>query len=136
MSFPSNCTLPASGRSSKVIRRAVVVFPDPLSPTSPSISPLRTQNDTLSTACTDPASFLPRSLSKNDLSRGKCFFNATTSSNASSFMCTRSTNLLPPKTGYEVASLDFYESWFFSATDFHHMFTQWIESATRYGIQE
>src|SRR2546428_8711652 len=86
MSFPSNCTLPESGRSSKVIRRAVVVFPDPLSPTSPSISPLRTQNETLSTACTDPASFLPRSLSKNDLSRGKCFFKPVTSSNTSSFI--------------------------------------------------
>src|SRR5512132_332319 len=32
--------------------RAVVVFPQPVSPTSPSVSPRRTSNETPSTACT------------------------------------------------------------------------------------
>src|SRR5215467_11348562 len=49
-SLPSNRTVPAVGRYSCSKHRPVVVFPHPLSPTSPSVSPRRTTKLTSSTA--------------------------------------------------------------------------------------
>ena len=49
-SRPSKKTRPVSGRSSPMMSRAIVVFPDPLPPISPTTSPYRTSKLTLSTA--------------------------------------------------------------------------------------
>ena len=49
---PSNTSPPLSGVISCISSRAVVDLPQPLSPTMPRTSPLRTENDTSSTACT------------------------------------------------------------------------------------
>ena len=46
--------VPLVGSSSRTIRRAVVVLPQPVSPTMPSVSPRRTSKETPSTACTAP----------------------------------------------------------------------------------
>jgi hypothetical protein len=54
MSSPRNNTRPAVGSSSRTTSRLVVVFPHPDSPTSPSVSPADTENDTSSTARTAP----------------------------------------------------------------------------------
>ncbi len=56
MSSPSSSTRPEVGSSSRITSRAVVDLPDPDSPTSPSVSPLRMVNDTPSTAWTDATS--------------------------------------------------------------------------------
>ena len=50
ISCPSNFTLPAVGSISRRMQRPVVVLPQPLSPTSPSTSPARDENETPSTA--------------------------------------------------------------------------------------
>ena len=52
MSRPSNSTFPAVGSTSRSMARPKVVFPLPLSPTSPSVSPARTSRLTPSTALT------------------------------------------------------------------------------------
>src|SRR5215211_8090890 len=49
MSWPSKTIRPAVGSISFVMRRAVVDFPQPDSPTSPSVSPLRMSKVTSST---------------------------------------------------------------------------------------
>ena len=54
MSRPSKRIVPLVGSSSRIIRRAVVLLPQPVSPTMPSVSPRITSNDTPSTACTAP----------------------------------------------------------------------------------
>ena len=53
-STPSSCTLPDVGRSSSVMHRAVVLLPQPDSPTIDSASPRWMSNDTPETACTRP----------------------------------------------------------------------------------
>ena len=55
--------------------RPVVVFPHPLSPTSPSVSPLRMKKLTPSTALTTPTTLEE----KKPLVMGKCFFRSFTS---------------------------------------------------------
>jgi hypothetical protein len=50
MSWPSKTILPAVGSSSRVSSRPVVVLPQPDSPTSDSVSPLRTLKSRPSTA--------------------------------------------------------------------------------------
>ena len=52
MSVPAKVTLPAVGSSSRVTSRAVVLFPQPDSPTIEKVSPVRTSKSTPSTACT------------------------------------------------------------------------------------
>src|SRR5579864_1723784 len=52
MSWPSKITSPDVGSSSRKTQRPIVVLPEPLSPTSPSVSPRRMANDTPSTALT------------------------------------------------------------------------------------
>ena len=59
MSVPSKTTLPAVGSSSLTSIRAVVDFPQPDSPTSPSVSPALTLKETFSTARTFEVSVLP-----------------------------------------------------------------------------
>ena len=54
MSWPRKNTPPPVGRSSDRISLAVVVFPHPLSPTRPSVSPRRRTKSTPSTAFTVP----------------------------------------------------------------------------------
>ena len=54
-SLPSNRTWPAVGSISRSTRRATVDFPEPLSPTRPSVSRARCRIDTPSTARTRPA---------------------------------------------------------------------------------
>ena len=56
MSTPSYRISPAVGRSSRRMQRPVVVLPQPLSPTSPSVSPRRTVKSMPSTAFTSPTS--------------------------------------------------------------------------------
>jgi hypothetical protein len=52
MSLPSNQILPAVGGVRFRIKRATVLFPDPLSPTRPSVVPSSISNDTPLTAAT------------------------------------------------------------------------------------
>ena len=52
MSVPSKVTLPPVGSSSRVTRRAVVLLPQPDSPTIENVSPRRTSKSTPSTAWT------------------------------------------------------------------------------------
>ena len=52
MSSPSNRIEPESGSSSRIARRARVVFPHPDSPTSPRVIPGGTKRETPSTART------------------------------------------------------------------------------------
>ena len=54
MSAPSNHTVPAVGSIKRSTSRAVVLLPQPLSPTSASVSPRNSLNDTPSTARTLP----------------------------------------------------------------------------------
>ena len=51
---PSNITVPAVGSISPSTMRAIVLLPDPDSPTSPSVSPRSMRNETLSTTVTAP----------------------------------------------------------------------------------
>ena len=55
ISRPSNLTEPDVGSSRRSSRRAVVDFPQPLSPTMPNVSPRLTSNEMPSTACTAPS---------------------------------------------------------------------------------
>src|SRR5690348_3165209 len=57
MSSPSKRMVPLVGSSSRISSRAVVLFPQPLSPTMPSVSPRITSNETPSTARTAPYCF-------------------------------------------------------------------------------
>jgi hypothetical protein len=75
ISWPSNFTLPAVGSISRRMQRPVVVLPQPLSPTSPSTSPSRTENDTPSTART-----WPTVRDSSPLRIGKYFLRSVTSS--------------------------------------------------------
>ena len=52
-SVPSNVTEPASGSTMRSTQRAVVLLPQPDSPTRLSVSPRPTSNDTSDTACDD-----------------------------------------------------------------------------------
>ena len=67
--------LPASGSISRISSRAVVDLPQPLSPTMPSVSPLRTLKLTPSTART-VATVAPNSPPR----MGKCFLRPESSS--------------------------------------------------------
>ena len=51
-SVPSSVAVPPSGRANPVNAAATVDLPEPDSPTSPSVAPRRTVNDTSRTACT------------------------------------------------------------------------------------
>ena len=68
---PSKMISPAVVSISAMIRREVVDLPQPDSPTTPRVSPLRTSKLTSSTACTDPA-LRPR----KPVERGKMFGEA------------------------------------------------------------
>src|SRR4029453_7134760 len=57
MFWPSISKFPVSGVSNPAIRRRLVVFPHPLGPSNAVISPLPTENVTLSTACVAPNRF-------------------------------------------------------------------------------
>src|ERR1043165_7108678 len=79
MSSPSNTTRPPVGSSSRITHRAIVDLPHPDSPTTPSVSPLLTVNETPSTARTRPISrwnTIPRVI-------GKCFSGSSTTSSSS-----------------------------------------------------
>ena len=79
MSRPSKRIVPLVGSSSRMIRRAVVVLPQPVSPTIPSVSPRSTSKETPSTACTAPIwrwKMIPRV-------SGKCLTRSRTSTSAS-----------------------------------------------------
>jgi hypothetical protein len=52
MSWPAKAIEPDVGSSSRAISRAVVLLPQPLSPTSPNVSPGATEKLIPSTACT------------------------------------------------------------------------------------
>jgi hypothetical protein len=69
------------------MQRTRVDLPQPDSPTMPSVSPLRSVNDTPSTAFTDATCFwkmIPRVT-------GKCFFRSSTTSSSSPTSACRST---------------------------------------------
>src|SRR5664279_3498432 len=75
MSVPSKRTRPPVGSSSRVTTRPIVDLPQPLSPTTPRVSPGRTLKLTPSTAFTAPTVFwnrMPRLT-------GKCFSSFSTS---------------------------------------------------------
>ncbi len=78
MSLPSKVTLPAVGSSSRVTRRAVVLFPQPDSPTIEKVSPRRTSKSTPSTAWT---ALVERC--RNPPPMGKCLTSPSTWSKAS-----------------------------------------------------
>ena len=62
-----------------MMQRAIVDLPQPDSPTTPSVSPSRSANETPSTALTEATSFwktMPRVI-------GKCFFRFSTTSSSS-----------------------------------------------------
>src|SRR5262245_16264649 len=76
---PSNSSVPSEGSSSLTTTRPVVDFPQPDSPTSPSVSPDATWKETPSTAFTAPIlrwNRMPRVI-------GKCFLRLVTLSSAS-----------------------------------------------------
>ena len=75
-SCPMNSTEPSVGRSSWMIARAVVVFPDPLSPTMPSVSPGFTAKETPLTARTCPTT----RWKMNPRVMGKCTCRSATDS--------------------------------------------------------
>jgi hypothetical protein len=54
MSVPSNTMRPAAGFTRRSSVRDSVDFPQPDSPTRPTVSPARMSNDTPSTACSTP----------------------------------------------------------------------------------
>src|SRR5215831_12663917 len=58
-STPSNATVPASSSMRPRMRRAVVDLPQPVSPTMPSVVPVSTVNETLSTAETYAFEYSP-----------------------------------------------------------------------------
>ena len=65
------------------MQRAIVDFPQPDSPTTPSVSPFFTVNVTPSTAFTEATSFwkmIPRVT-------GKCFFRSSTTRSSSPAVC-------------------------------------------------
>ncbi len=68
ISWPSNLTEPAVGAWMRATTRASVDFPQPDSPTSPTVSPFATSRSTPSTACTTRC--LPKNVS---FGSGKCF---------------------------------------------------------------
>ena len=79
MSRPRNVIVPEVGSSRRMMQRAIVDLPQPDSPTTPSVSPSFTVNETPSTAFTDATSFwkmIPRVT-------GKYFFRSLTSSSVS-----------------------------------------------------
>src|SRR5919198_730794 len=79
MSRPSKTIRPAVGSSSRMMQRAIVDFPQPDSPTTPSVSPCRTAKDTPSTAFTAAICFwkmMPRVT-------GKYFFRSSTTRSSS-----------------------------------------------------
>ena len=79
MSRPSKRIVPLVGSSRRITSRAVVLLPQPVSPTIPSVSPRITSNDTPSTACTAPTwrwKRIPRVI-------GKCLTRSRTSTSAS-----------------------------------------------------
>src|SRR6266508_2922076 len=79
MSRPSKTILPPVGSSRRMMQRAIVDFPQPDSPTTPSVSPFRTVNVTPSTAFTEATSFwkmIPRVT-------GKCLIRLSTTSRSS-----------------------------------------------------
>src|SRR5438105_14069739 len=79
MSSPSSRTLPEVGSSSLTSSRAVVLLPQPVSPTIPSVSPGLTENETPSTALTAPV----RRCKMMPWVIGKCLTRSRTSSRAS-----------------------------------------------------
>ena len=79
MSWPSNMICPAVGSISRTIMRAVVVLPQPDSPTMPRVSPAATEKLTSSTLRTSPTwwrKMMPRVT-------GKCLVSPVTVSSAS-----------------------------------------------------
>ena len=79
MSRPSNQIRPAVVSSSLMMQRASVDFPQPDSPTMPSVSPGLMLKVTPSTAFTEAISFwkmIPRVI-------GKCFLTSSTTSSSS-----------------------------------------------------
>ena len=79
MSWPRNRIEPLVGSSSFITQRAIVDLPQPDSPTTPSVSPSWSANDTPSTAFTEATSFwktIPRVT-------GKCFLRSWTTSSSS-----------------------------------------------------
>src|SRR5437763_10626884 len=79
MSRPSKTMRPAVGSRRRMMQRAIVDLPQPDSPTTPSVSPCRTENETPSTAFTAAICFwkmIPRVTAK-------CFFRSSTTRSSS-----------------------------------------------------
>src|SRR4051812_33560215 len=74
MSRPSNVAVPLVGSSSRISTWASVDFPQPDSPTTPSVSPGIRSNETPSTALTWPIVRLNRTPTRT----GKCFVRSVT----------------------------------------------------------
>ena len=83
MSDPSKRTVPLVGSSRRMITRASVDFPQPDSPTIPSVSPRRTVSETPSSAFTDATCCLKTI----PFVIGKCFVTPSTSSSTSLMRC-------------------------------------------------
>src|SRR5205085_3989782 len=83
--------LPSVGVSRRAISRAVVDFPQPVSPTIPSVSPRRTSNEMPSTARTAPICFWKRI----PCVIGKCLTRSRTSTSASPFRLAVATSAGP-----------------------------------------
>ena len=65
-SRPNRRTVPAVGRMKSSMARIVVLFPAPLGPRKPKISPRATLSEMLFTACTEPYALAKRSISIAD----------------------------------------------------------------------
>src|SRR6185369_5355742 len=78
-SRPSNLTLPEVGSISLNTRRPNVLFPEPDSPTRPSVSPATMSSETSSTARTSPLSGVPNtdSPSENTFTKLRISISAT-----------------------------------------------------------
>ena len=78
-SSPSKRIVPLVGSSRRVISLAVVLLPQPVSPTIPSASPFSTSKEMLSTACTAATCFWNRI----PFVIGKCLTRSRTSTSGS-----------------------------------------------------
>src|SRR5665811_798959 len=91
ISSPWNRIWPAVGFSRRISSRAVVDLPQPDSPTTPRVSPLKSFRSIPSTACTAPTCFLNRM----PFVRGKCLTSPRTSRTGSSGLDAAIEGLLP-----------------------------------------
>src|SRR3569623_1197425 len=116
-SLPSKVTEPDVGSTRRRMARPRLVLPEPLSPTSPTTSPLRTLNETPTTAMTTAPGL------NSDFPTGKCTLRSVTSSKVSAI------EFSPADTASAVRRLDLEHRRNGSAARVARVRTAWIEIA-------